>query len=162
MFCENPVPCHADMLILHTNGIHSIAIQYCGCLHAIPHHLQLLHWCLYPASQISVETCVTFELLHHLHKMLLTTKASTYDFYRCLEKLTDGTGIATPKSRYHALFRTIMQWRHLQMLKWAGIQHKTSGIAGIRPGQLAIRCPSCPHLEINLLDGWENIPDEMR
>ncbi|KAF8954794.1 hypothetical protein BDZ97DRAFT_1927721 [Flammula alnicola] len=145
MFCESPIPCHASILVLHTNGIHSVAIQYCGCSRAIPHHLQLLRRRLYPASQISVKTCATFELLRHLHKMALTTKASTYDFYRCLEKSTNNTGIDLPKSRYRALFRMIMQWRHLQMLKWAAIQHQPSGIAGI-----------------NLLDGWENAPDEMK
>lgn len=162
MFCESPIPSHANMLVLHTNGIHSVAIQYCGCSRAIPQHIQLLRRRLYPASQISVKTCVTFELLRHLHKMALTTKASTYDFYRCLEKSTNGTGISPPKSRYHALFQMIMQWRHLQMLKWAGIQYNTSGISGIQPGQLAVRCPSCPHPGINLPDGWENVPDDMK
>ncbi|KAF8156246.1 hypothetical protein BJ912DRAFT_1070627 [Pholiota molesta] len=48
------------------------------------------------------------------------------------------------------------------MLKWAGIQHETNGVAGIQPGQLAVRCPSCPHPGINLLSGWENAPDEMK
>ncbi|KAF9470843.1 hypothetical protein BDN70DRAFT_901798 [Pholiota conissans] len=162
MFCENSIPCHANMLILHTNGIHSIAVQYCGCSRAIPHHIQLLRRRLYPASQISVKTCATFELLRHLHKMALTTKASTYDFYRCLDKLTDGTGIDPPKSRYRALFRMIMQWRHLQMLKWAGIQNEDGGIAAIRPGQLAVRCPSCPHPGMNLANGWENAPSEIK
>ncbi|KAF8162353.1 hypothetical protein BJ912DRAFT_864825 [Pholiota molesta] len=96
------------------------------------------------------------------HVFFASSKASTYDFYRCLEKSTNSTGIDPPKSRYRALFRMIMQWRHLQMLKWAGIQHETNGVAGIQPGQLAVRCPSCPHPGINLLSGWENAPDEMK
>ncbi|KAF9470217.1 hypothetical protein BDN70DRAFT_821625 [Pholiota conissans] len=94
--------------------------------------------------------------------MAHTTKASTYDFYRCLENLTDGAGINPPKFRYRALSRMIMQWRHLQMLKWAGIQHEVAGIAGIKPGQLAIRCPSCPHPGINLLEGWDRVSDELK
>ena len=39
------------------------------------------------------------------------TKASTYDFYRALEKSTNSTGVNTPKSRYKALLRTVLQWR---------------------------------------------------
>ncbi|KAF9471339.1 hypothetical protein BDN70DRAFT_909381 [Pholiota conissans] len=162
MHCDNPVPSHASFVILHTNGIHSVAVQYCGCTRAIPHHIQLLRRRLYPASQVSVKTCATFDLLRLLHKMSLSTKASTYDFYRCLEKLTTNTGIDTPKSRYRALFRMILQWRHLQMLKWAGVAHQDGGISSIQPGQLAVRCPSCPHPGINLVSGWNHVPDELK
>lgn len=100
MFCLKPVPCHASMLVLHTNGIHEVAIQYCGCDRQIPQHLQLLRRRLYPASQIVMKTCATFELLRMLHMLALTTKASTYNFYHTLEKLTINTGIDVPKSRY--------------------------------------------------------------
>ncbi|KAF9472822.1 hypothetical protein BDN70DRAFT_818093, partial [Pholiota conissans] len=162
MFCENPVPAHTSMLVLHTNGIHSVAVQYCGCSRAIPHHIQLLRRRLYPASQLSVKTCATFELLRLLHKMALSTKASTYDFYRCLEWLTDGAGINTPKSRYRALCRMTLQWRHLQMLKWAGVPHQIGGVSAIQPGQLAVRCPSCPYPGINLPGGWEHVSEELR
>uniref|UniRef100_A0A8H7XN35 CxC2-like cysteine cluster KDZ transposase-associated domain-containing protein n=2 Tax=Psilocybe cubensis TaxID=181762 RepID=A0A8H7XN35_PSICU len=94
--------------------------------------------------------------------MALTTKASTYDFYRALEKSTNNTGINLPPSRYPALFRMILQWRHLQMLKWAGRGHSPTGAAGTGKGELAIQCPSCPHPSINLPVGWENAPDEMK
>lgn len=91
MHCRNSVLCHinichVNMLVLHTNGIHKVAIQYCDCQQAIPQHIQLLQCRLYLCSQIIVKTCVTFELLHHLHELTLTTKASTYDFYQALEK----------------------------------------------------------------------------
>ncbi|KAF9470387.1 hypothetical protein BDN70DRAFT_909531 [Pholiota conissans] len=162
MFCENPVPAHTNMLVLHTNGFHSVAVQYCGCSRAIPHHIQLLRRRLYPASQLSVKTCATFELLHLLHKMSLATKASAYDFYRCLEWLTDGTGIKPQKSRYRALCRMLLQWRHLHMLKWAGVSHQVGGISAIQPGQLAVRCPSCPYPGINLRDDWECVPEEFK
>ncbi|KAF9470104.1 hypothetical protein BDN70DRAFT_821745, partial [Pholiota conissans] len=162
MFCENPVPGHVNMLVLHTNGLHSIAVQYCGCSRAIPHHIQLLRQRLYPASQLAVKTCATFELLHLLHKMSLATKASVYDFYRCLEWLTDGTGIKPQKSRYRALSRMLLQWRHLHMLKWAGVPHQVGGISAIQPGQLAVRCPSCPYPGINIRDDWELVPEKFK
>lgn len=97
LFCENPIPSNTALLIIHTNGIHEVAIQYCGCSCAIPPHIQLLRRGLYPASQQTVKTCATFSLLNLLHKFALMSKGSTYDFYRALEKLTNNTGITVPK-----------------------------------------------------------------
>lgn len=146
------------MAVLHTNGIHEVSFQYCGCNRAVPQHIQLLRRRFYPASQRIVKTCASFELLNLLHKFALTTKASTYDFYRALEKLTNNAGGSFLKSRYRSLFRMVMQWRHLRLLKWAGRAHDPAGIEATEPGQLAIRCPSCPHPGINLPDGWKDTP----
>ena len=162
LFCENPIPCHQNMLVLHTNGIHEVAIQFCGCDRAIPQHLQLLRRRLYPSSQISVKNCTTFELLRQLHHLALTTKASTYDFYRSLEKSTTGLGVDAPKSRYRALFRSVLQWRHLKLLKRAGRGNNPTGVAGTQNGELAIRCPSCPWPGVNLADDWKNAPENMK
>lgn len=162
MFCESPRPSHAALLVIHTNGIHEVAIQYCGCSREIPHHIQLLRRGFYPASQQSVKTCATFTLLDQLHKFALTTKSSTYDFYRALEKITTNTGIAVPKLRYKALFRMTMQWRHLKLLKWAGRGHDPGGVAATRPGELAVPCPSCPRPGVNLPENWEDAPPAMK
>lgn len=102
-----------------------------------------------------MRTCASFELLKQLHKFALTTKASTYHFYQALEKLTRNDGVAAPKSKYHSLFRMVTQWRHLQLLKWGGRAHDPAGVEATKPGQLAIRCPSCPYPGINLPEGWE-------
>ncbi|PPR04539.1 hypothetical protein CVT26_002506 [Gymnopilus dilepis] len=158
MYCVNPQPCHASMLVLHTNGIHQVSINFCGCDRALPQHTQLLRRRLYPASQRIVKTCATFELLDLLHKFALSTKSSTYDFYNSLEKMTDNTGLRTPKSRYRSLFRMVLQWRHLKLLKWGGRAHDPAGIEATAPGELALQCPSCPHPGINLPDGWEEVP----
>ena len=103
MSCASPIPCHSELLVLHTNGIHKVAIMFCGCTSAIPQHLQLLRRGLYSASQITVRTCSSFELLTQLHMFALTSKASTYDFYRALERLTTNTAISPPKYRLRAL-----------------------------------------------------------
>jgi len=158
MHCVNPLPSHAALLVIHTNGIHEVAIQYCGCPRAIPPHIQLLRRGFYPASQKSVKTCATFTLLDLLHKFALASKGSTYDFYRALEKLTNNTGIAVPKLRYRGLFRMTMQWRHLKLLKWGGRGHDPAGVAATKAGELAVLCPSCPRPGINLPENWEDAP----
>ncbi|PPQ76891.1 hypothetical protein CVT26_000661 [Gymnopilus dilepis] len=162
MFCSNPIPCHSSMLVLHTNGIHEVAIQYCGCNRAIAIHLQLLRRRLYPSSQINPKNCVSFDLLRLLHHLALATKASTYDFYRGLEKSTDGVGVNTPKSRYRALLRSALQWRHLKLLKRGGRGNDPSGVQGTQNGELAIRCPSCPWPGVNLVDDWDKAPQSMK
>lgn len=162
MYCPNPISCHSQLLVLHTNGIHEVAIQFCGCDHVIPQHLQLLRRGLYPASQITVWTCASFELLKQLHIYSLTTKASTYDFYRALERLTTNTAIDPPKNRLRALMRMFIQWRHLKLLKRGGRAHDPAGVEATRNGELARQCPSCPHPDKNLPDGWENAPDSMK
>ncbi|PPR05635.1 hypothetical protein CVT24_002863 [Panaeolus cyanescens] len=150
------------MVVLHTNGIHEVDFQYCGCTKAEPQYTQLLRRRFYPATQHVIQTCATFQLLDHLHKLSLTTKAATYDFYRALEKMTDNTGLKKPLSRYRALFRMCLQWRHLKLLKWGGRGHDPTGPDGTKPGELGLQCPSCARPGINIPDGWEKAPDGMK
>ncbi|KAF9471312.1 hypothetical protein BDN70DRAFT_909386 [Pholiota conissans] len=160
--CPLPIACHQDLRIIHTNGIHDVAISYCGCHRSIPHYAQLLRRGLYPASEISPRTCVTFELLKLYHLLSLTSKTSTYDFYRALERLTDNAGTNAPKSRYRPLLRVGLQWRHLKMLKRGGRGHDDAGVAGTKDGELAIQCPSCPHPGINLPVDWMDAPESQK
>ncbi|KJA13561.1 hypothetical protein HYPSUDRAFT_151472 [Hypholoma sublateritium FD-334 SS-4] len=90
--CPTPVPCDSRLRVLHTTGIHEIALSYCGCHREIPKDLQLLRRGLYPSSQKNVRTCVTFPLLKLLHLLSLIGKVSTYDMYRSLERITNNTG----------------------------------------------------------------------
>ncbi|KAF9471428.1 hypothetical protein BDN70DRAFT_820006, partial [Pholiota conissans] len=162
MRCPAPVACHQDLRIIHTNGIHDVALSYCGCHRAIPRHIQLLRRGLYPASQITTRICATFQLLRLLHILSLTSKASTYDLYRALERLTDNVGGRDNRSRYRPLLRMGLQWRHLKMLKRGGRGHDQAGVAATKDGELAIRCPSCPHPGINLPEDWAEAPQERR
>lgn len=155
MRCSNPTPAHSKLRILHTNGIHDVSVDYCACERALPKHIQLLRRGLYPASSINPKTVASFQLLNQLHLLSLTSKGSTYDFYRMLEKSTTNTGVQVPKSRYRALCRLVLQWRHLKMLKRGGRGNHPAGALGTREGELAILCPSCPHPGINLPEGWE-------
>ncbi|PPQ97248.1 hypothetical protein CVT26_000741, partial [Gymnopilus dilepis] len=154
MACSKPEACHSKFVILHTNGIHQVNVDYCGC-RPVPKIRQLLRRGLYPASQENPRTCATFSLLDHMHMLSLTSKCSTYDYYKALEKLTNNTGINLPHSKYRPLSRMLLQWRHLKMLKRAGRGHDRNGIAGTKDGELAVLCPSCPHPGINLPDKWQ-------
>ncbi|PPR04510.1 hypothetical protein CVT24_013116 [Panaeolus cyanescens] len=162
MACSLPIPCHFSMVVIHTNGIHEISFDYCGCEKAEAHYVQLLRRRIFPSSQHVIQTCATFDVLDLLHKLSLTTKCGTYDLYRGLEKLTDSTGLRTPKSKYRPLIRMCVQYRHLKMLEWGGRAHDCTGIHGTKPGELGVPCPSCPRPGINLPEGWDKAPPEHR
>ena len=159
--CSNPEPCHSNFVVLHTNGIHEASVDFCNCC-PLSNHLQLLRRGLYPATQDQPRTCATFSLLRQLHMLGLTSKCSTYDFYRALEKLTNNTGFNIPKSKYRPLLRMALQWRHLKMLKRAGRGHDELGVKGTREGELALVCLSCPHPGVNIPDEWEKALNEER
>ncbi|KAF8223547.1 hypothetical protein L208DRAFT_1316269 [Tricholoma matsutake] len=50
---------------------------------------------------------------------------------------------------------TVQEWRHIKSVKRAGWGHNPAGIAGTRPGELAVPCRACPHPGVNLPKGWE-------
>lgn len=56
----------------------------------------------------------------------------------------------------------VREWRHLKMLKRAGRGHDPAGVRDTRQGSLAIICPACPHHNINLLPGWDTVPERDR
>ncbi|KAL0569488.1 hypothetical protein V5O48_012485 [Marasmius crinis-equi] len=160
--CPNPQKAHQQFQIIHTNGIHNVNVMFCGCTRTIPHYQQLMRRRVYPSTQGVIRTCATFEVLDLLHMLSLVTKAGTFDLYRTLEKLTNNTGVDVPKSRYRALQRMLVQWRHLKMLKRGGKGHEPNGIANTKEGDLAILCPSCPRPGVNLPEGWKQASNEKR
>ncbi|EDR02155.1 uncharacterized protein LACBIDRAFT_332551 [Laccaria bicolor S238N-H82] len=97
-----------------------------------------------------------------LHLLALTTKGSTYDFYRTLEKLTSNTGLSMPTSRYQPLLWMVLQFRHLKMLKRGGVGHDPAGVEGVGEGALGLSCPHCPRPGVNLPDGWDKAPESLR
>ncbi|KAL0568511.1 hypothetical protein V5O48_013468, partial [Marasmius crinis-equi] len=160
-FCTHPKACYRHLLVIHTNGLHRVKLQFCGCSRAREQHIQLLQRRLYPTNirKGRISTVITFECLEILQLQTLTTKGSIYDFYRALERLTDNTGVSRPQSRYRQLLRGIRQWRHLKYLMRAGKgqQAECSGIEDDPETSLTLKCPSCPHPGINLPPGWDQV-----
>ena len=95
--CVRPQPGHKDFTVLHTNGIHYVAVDFCGCERRIPNRQQLLRSEWFPATIHAPQTCATFRLLELFHIVTLTGKLSAHEFYRSLEHLTDNTDLNVPK-----------------------------------------------------------------
>ncbi|KAI9069581.1 hypothetical protein FKP32DRAFT_1608330 [Trametes sanguinea] len=163
--CSNPLPVRSDFHVIDINGRHNIALAFCGCDNASKagdHVQQLLRYDLYPATDCEPNTVFTIALLEHYHIQSLQGKISMYDYYRTLERMTDNTGTKKMQDRYKAFMRVVAQFRHLKMLQRGGRAHDPSGVQGTKPGELAVRCPACPHPGINLPPNWEDVSDDLK
>ncbi|KAG1785081.1 uncharacterized protein HD556DRAFT_1314530 [Suillus plorans] len=94
-----------DFVLIDTNGIHEIALDFCGCETSQTHVKQLLRHRWFPATSTDPRTAATFRLLHHYQILSFESKASAYEFYHSLVRLTDNTGMTKRKDRYEAFMR---------------------------------------------------------
>jgi len=97
-----------DFVVLHVNGIHEVGLDYCDCETSKPQFIQLLHYGWFPASVDRPKTAATFSVLKHFHMLNFESKASLFEFYNTLARLTDNTGLSPPKDRYR-VFSTMVR-----------------------------------------------------
>ncbi|KAF7348390.1 CxC2 domain-containing protein [Mycena sanguinolenta] len=146
--CTAPEPGRTGFIVLHTNGIHEVRVDFCGCEGAEDagsSEIQLLRGGWFPATHERPQTCATITVLERFHQDTLQSKMTMYDFYGVLEKLTDNTGIKAP-DRYHEWIRMCREFRHLMLLKRGGrmVAYSSSGVEGTRAGRVSNRLPSVP------------------
>ncbi|KAJ7851560.1 hypothetical protein B0H13DRAFT_2360052 [Mycena leptocephala] len=156
--CDTPYAGYRDFTVVHENGIHEVAVDFCGCEkhhHSDEPYVQLLRAGWYPATEIQPQTCATFAVLDRFQLEAVQAKTSAYNFYTVLEKLTDATGVKPP-DRYQVFLRMAREYCHLLMLKRVGRGHDSTGVWGTEAGELAVACPACPRPGVNLPEGWEN------
>ncbi|KAF8958733.1 hypothetical protein BDZ97DRAFT_1923495 [Flammula alnicola] len=144
--------------LLDLNGIHTVNVLFCDCEKALPTFIQLLRFGWFPATVGFPRTAVTFRLLRFFQLLSFESKSTVFEFHKTLSRLTDNTGTKRPKNRYATLLRVVREYGHMSMLKRGGRGHDRTGAAGTRHGELALLCPACPQVGINLPDGWENTP----
>ncbi|KAE9395569.1 hypothetical protein BT96DRAFT_942295 [Gymnopus androsaceus JB14] len=56
----------------------------------------------------------------------------------------------------------MVQWRLLKTCKWRGRAHDWTGMQGTAQGELAVKCPACPHPGWNLPSNWKEYPEELQ
>ncbi|KAG2127505.1 hypothetical protein DEU56DRAFT_872776 [Suillus clintonianus] len=131
-----------EFVLIDTNGVHEIGLDFCGCTTSQTHTKQLLRAGWYPSTSTDPRLAATFRVLHHYHVLSFESKTSAYEFYHSLVRLTDNTGLTRQKDHYESFMRMIRQWRHLVMLKRSGRGHDPSGVAGTSEDQCAVLCPA--------------------
>ncbi|KAF7300835.1 hypothetical protein MKEN_01309400 [Mycena kentingensis (nom. inval.)] len=161
--CIAPAPAPGDdFVVVDFNGVHEIALDFCGCYSSGTHTQQLLRAGLFPSTSRNARTAATILVLRHWHLTFLESKCSVYDYFYTLARQTDNTGLSGLRDRYDEFLRMTKEWRNLQMLKRGGRGHDPSGVAGTQPGECALVCPACPQPGKNLPSDWVNHPPEKR
>ncbi|OAX31404.1 hypothetical protein K503DRAFT_703761 [Rhizopogon vinicolor AM-OR11-026] len=161
--CCNPSPAFDDeFILLDTNGIHHIALNFYKCESAQAHAIQLLCVCWYPATTTDPHTAATFWLLDHFQMYTFESKGSAFKYYQALSRLSDNTGTKRPKDRYEPLLHMSRQYHHLIALKQAGRAHDITRTLSMKPGELAVVFPACLQPGMNLPVDWTDAPADKR
>ena len=142
--------------VVHTNGIHHMAMVTCRCQgeHRIP--LDLVTSNLLPTSFTNIWTLFTVQVLDYFQLCNLELKASAYQSYQLIQRVTSPMRPAKVVNLYHELQRMSHLWRWMKRLKWAGYGHNQKDPLNPEPGTLANFCPACPQVGINLPENWKD------
>ncbi|KAF7969800.1 hypothetical protein HWV62_25981 [Athelia sp. TMB] len=141
--------------VLHTNGIHQLAVDFCNCSPAVELRIQCMRHSWWPASMEKPRSAATFTLLKQFQRLSLQGKLAVYNYYKSQELMTDGSGLEHILMHLSQLSLMVREYRHVKMLARAGRGHDPAGIAATKPGEIAVHCRACPQPGINLPEGWE-------
>ncbi|KIJ11640.1 hypothetical protein PAXINDRAFT_164080 [Paxillus involutus ATCC 200175] len=144
-----------DFVVIHSNGVQNVNLDFCGCKTAEMLTRQLFHMCWFPASSDKPCTAATFTLLEQYHLLSFESKVSAYEYYHALAHLSDNMTLSP--DRYEQFMRMAREWQHLKLLKCSGRGHDPTGVAGTKQGECAVLCPVCPHPDKNLPSGWQGV-----
>jgi hypothetical protein len=158
--------------IIHNNGIHDLAVVTCHCLGGDAVHADLVYCKLIPASFSTYKTLFTVDALDDFRLSNLECKASAYQYFQKLRRLTAPASPATTPNFYQELLRISRLWRWLKKRKWAGHGHvprsnpdssrtHSSHSSPLPSTLLANFCPACPQPGLNLPTNWENDPNRL-
>lgn len=146
---------NAYVRVLHTNGIHHIGMVTCSCQGQNQIPLDLVACRLLPASFIRIRTIFTTQLMDYFRLCNLELKASAYQFYQLIRRLTLPMGKSEMVNLYHEFRRMSRLWRWMKKLKWAGYGHNQQDHLNPPAGSLSIFCPTCPQPAANLPADWK-------
>ena len=141
--------------VVHTNGIHNIAMITCTCEGHDDLPSDLLAARLLPTSFVKIRTIFSAQLLDYFRLSNLETKASAFHFYHLLQRLTNPMEPSQVLNLYREFRRMSRIWRWMKKLKWAGYCNDDSPANKVGAGDLAVFCPACPQPGINIPDDWK-------
>jgi hypothetical protein len=163
-FCLPEQPPRTDALlnpyvrVVHTNGIHNLALIVCRCRGDENTHADLVAAGFVPTSFTRYQTIFTHQVLDDFRISTLECKSSAYQYFQKLRRHTSPMDPESVPNLYHELRRISRVWRWMKKLKWAGFGHTVMDHNDPAPGILANFCPACPQPGINLPDNWVDDP----
>lgn len=157
----NPTALHADAMnnpfvrVVHTNGVHNIALVYCGCQGTLSIHQDLLYAMLLPTTFVKYTTLFTAEVLDDFCLANLECKTSAYQYFQKLQRKILPTAPDDVPNKYQELRRLSHEWHWMKHLKWARYGQTLADITRPKPGELTLFCPACPQPHINIPANWQ-------
>ncbi|KAF8591823.1 hypothetical protein K439DRAFT_1228823, partial [Ramaria rubella] len=140
-----------NMVIIHSNGVHHTKILPCACEHAQSFLTQLMCAHFFPATTERPQTLFTHTLLHDFCTHTHESGVNAYAYYAAIRRLTDQTF----QHKVNFL-RVVRVWRHLQDLLRSGQAYPINEyLPKSSHSSLAVLCPACPQLHINMPPHWE-------
>lgn len=146
---------NAYVRIVHTNGLHHLAMIACSCRGDRQIAFDLIASGFMPASFTRIRTLFSCQLLDHFRLCNLELKASAYEYYNMLRRLTSATSPADVTNVAHEFRRMVRIWRWIKKLRWAGYGHNNNDPTNPPKGALANFCPACPQAGVNLPVDWK-------
>jgi hypothetical protein len=97
--CYNPKPAVGnEFFVIHTNGIHTIALDFCACETAPAVVEQLLRSGLFPSKSKSPRSAATLQVLKQFQIISFESKVTAFEFYNALSRFTDNIVSSPPVS----------------------------------------------------------------
>jgi hypothetical protein len=165
------------LTIVASTGIFTRQVRWCQCANNPDQYVQLLlRSKLFPASFKNPKTAFTFEVLDHFRIDALECKTAAMNFMTKIQRVTNEafpskvpvrfptdriTFLVSDKAmqnRYRELLRVSRQWRDLHNRIRAGVVHDRPDVPV--DGGLALFCPACPQMDINIPPESEWKPED--
>ncbi|GLB37202.1 hypothetical protein LshimejAT787_0402530 [Lyophyllum shimeji] len=161
--------------IVHLNGVHYLPLLHCLCGGEERLHVDLTLGAkdniqikdiliklisvsqarLIPTSFTRIKTLFTCAVLDDYRLSNLEMKASAYQYWQKIVRITSPDGVTQVPDLYRELRRLSREWRWLKKIKWAGFGHENRDPMNPAPGELSIFCPTCPQPGVNLPPDWK-------
>jgi hypothetical protein len=126
-------------VVVHTNGIHQVRIEYCRC--ELPSEysdaLQLAQSRLFPATMERPETAFTFDVLNDFHLHSLTSKKAVMDYVDALRKHTNSAFPHNVPVRMLVALKSGSYLHHLRIGTKNSIMSNASGVISQLRGEPA-------------------------
>jgi hypothetical protein len=125
-----PAPPSCDALnnqyvrIIHTNGIHHMALVGCMCRGKDNMINDLIYARMVPTSFERVRTIFTTAVLDHFRLCNLEMRSSAFQFFQLLRRVSMPLSPSLAVNFYHELRRLSRLWRWIKKLKWSGYGQK--------------------------------------
>jgi len=145
--------------VVHTNGIHHIALVSCLCQGDDKITTDLIYAGWMPTSFVRVRTIFTCAVLDHFRCCNLEMRSSAYQFFQLMRRFTNPLAPSKVVNLYHELRRLSRLWRWVKKLRWAGYAQRVGQPITPTPGELGNFCPACPQIGINVAANWLTDPN---